>query len=344
MLNIHPNFKLNNFNFSFSDDLLKYLEFQFPVDFRFLSELFNDENFITVQTSGSTGSPKSIQISKLALLKSAENTSRFFDIKSKSKVLHCLSSNFIAGKMMWVRALHLGWHITLVKPDSFPLLQTEIFFDFAAMVPLQAINSQNDLFRIKKLIIGGGQLSKKWQDSFALIPSEIFLTYGMTETITHIAAKKIGAPGGFRLLPQVKISTDQRNCLEVTLTYLGNNKIITNDLVKIINETEFEWLGRFDNIINSGGIKLIPETIEQKLQPFIPCEFFVAGIDDEKLGTKLILLVESNHQVFDLATKFQSACLEKYEIPKEIIHLSHFQRTENGKIDRFNTLKGINQL
>jgi O-succinylbenzoic acid--CoA ligase len=337
MIKIHPKFKLNQKSFTDATDLLAFLQNEFLIDYEFIEELFNKKEFISVQTSGSTGNPKSIQIQKNALLKSAEATGTYFDLKSGTKALDCLSSQFIAGNMMWVRALHLGWNLALIPPVSNPMEKIEGNFDFVAMVPLQAQNSFNELHRIKKLIIGGASLSYEWEQKLANITTEVYQTYGMTETITHIAVKKNGEKV-FHCLPNVSIEKDQRNCLVISLPYLNNKKIITNDLVNLKSNNSFEWLGRYDNVINSGGIKLIPELIEQKLQPFFNSEFFLAGVYDEKLGEKLILLLETAVPMEELKEIFLKANLSKFEIPKDIFVKNPFSRTENGKINRINTI------
>jgi len=342
MLKIHKNFKLNQKSFQNINDLEQYLKLDFPVDYQFLSELFDENSYINVYTSGSTGNPKSIIIPKTALLKSAEATGEFFKLPQKTTALHCLSSQFIAGKMMWVRALHLGWHLTLVVPNANPLKNKTESFDFAAMVPLQAQNSIDQLHQIKKLIIGGASLSAEWEEKLRQTPNHIYQTYGMTETITHIAVKKLGEKY-YSCLPNVFISSDERDCLVIELPYLSSQKIITNDLVKLVTKHSFEWLGRYDHIINSGGIKLIPEKIEEKLHPYIPVPFFIAGLPDKNLGQKLILIIEITTQTLDFQSIFSKASLSKYEIPKEIYKIDAMIQTQNNKINRIDTLSLINK-
>jgi len=342
MLKIHENFKLNQKSFQNIDDLRQYLKLDFPIDYRFLLELFDDKSTINVYTSGSTGNPKSIIIPKTALLKSAEATGLFFNLPPKTTALHCLSSQYIAGKMMWVRALHLGWHLTLVEPNANPLKNKIESFDFAAMVPLQAQNSIDQLHQIKKLIIGGASLSTEWEEKLTLIPTQIYQTYGMTETITHIAVKKLGQKN-YTCLPNVSIGTDERNCLVINLPYLSSKEIITNDIVNLVSNNSFEWLGRYDHIVNSGGIKLIPEKIEEKLHPFISAPFFIAGLPDNNLGQKLILIIETSPQTFEFESIFSKASLSKFEIPKKIYIIDSMIITENNKINRIDTLNFINK-
>jgi O-succinylbenzoic acid--CoA ligase len=202
------------------------------------------------------------------------------------------------------------------------------------MVPLQAKNSLKDLHRIKKLIIGGAKINKPLESELSTIASQIYETYGMTETITHIAAKRVGE-SAFIVLPNVKISTDDRHCLVIDAHKISGEKIVTNDLAELISDTQFVWKGRFDNVINSGGIKLIPEQIEEKLASSISNCFFVYGQNDELLGDKLVLYVEGEPMTIEESV-FE--VLDKYERPKEIVFIPEFKRTATGKVIRDKTV------
>jgi len=342
MLTIHPQFKLNSQSVSSVEDLIAKLENGFEDDIHFIQELFGSSECIIAHTSGSTGKPKKIEIPKKALLKSAEATGQYFDLPAETKALHCISSQFIAGKMMWVRALHLGWHLTLIQPNSYPMQDIGGNFDFAAMVPLQAQNSFSELHRIQKVIIGGAALEATWEKKLASLSNAIYQTYGMTETITHIAVKKLGQPT-YQCLPQIEIEQDQRGCLVIHVPYLHDAKIITNDLVSLTSPHTFIWLGRYDHVINSGGIKLIPEDLEKKLQAYVPYPFIMAGIPDEKWGQKLVLLLESEPIEEDFKALYQKAGLTNFETPKAIYFVSKFIYTSTNKINRFDTIKIINK-
>lgn len=341
MFQIHPEFKLASKSFHSTIDLIEYLMLDFETDALFLKELFDDKDFIVVKTSGSTGTPKTIKLPKRALLKSAENTAKFFDLPPKTKALHCLSSQFIAGKMMWVRALHLGWHLTLKQPNNHPLENNNETFDFAAMVPLQVQNSFEQLHQIKTLIIGGAPLSDEMEQKLETVPSNIFLTYGMTETITHIAVRKIGKDIKFKCLPEIEIAKDFRDCLEIKVPYISDEVLKTNDLVEIYDDNSFLWLGRYDSVINSGGIKFIPEIIEKKIEKFIRKPFIISSKYDENLGEKMVLVIESKPYEIDLnILNFE---LEKYEKLKEIFFINEFSKTENGKIKRIDVKNKLNK-
>ncbi len=324
-----------------------------PIEvYEFLEDWFSREYFINVNTSGSTGKPKTIKLQKQHMINSALATGKYFNLAANTSALLCLPVTYIAGKMMLVRALVLGWHIDVRQPNSTPLSTTEKQYDFAAMIPLQIENSLSKIHLIKKVIVGGGVVSKKLHTKLQGIKSLVFATYGMTETITHIAVKQLNkisyTPNFYNILPNVIVFKDDRGCLVIKANKVSNDAIFTNDVVRLISDTEFEWLGRFDNVINSGGVKLHPEKIEAKLVTVIKQRFFVAGIADEKLGERLILLVELKEEVNTVALKNEIdrsvkrlQLLSKFEIPKEIYFLKEFTETETGKIQRRETLKKI---
>jgi O-succinylbenzoic acid--CoA ligase len=298
----------------------------------FLLDWFDEKSYIELSTSGTTGTPKVIRIEKQAMLDSALATGDFFGLEPGDTMLHCLPTNYVAGKMMWVRSFILGLEMKFVEPNSNPLKGIDEKFDFCAMVPLQAKNSLDKLKqkKIKKLIIGGVKVHKALEQQLVKLPMEIYETYGMTETITHIAAKRIGEEA-FTVLPNVTVSADERHCLVIKAKNISKKEIVTNDIVKLISDTQFVWKGRIDNVINSGGIKLMPEQIEDKLSTLIPRRYFVFGQPDDTLGEKVVLYVEGEPIVIE-ETVF--SVLDKFEKPKEIIFIPKFKETATGKIMR----------
>ncbi|BDB53039.1 AMP-binding protein [Flavobacterium ammonificans] len=334
--NVHNKFKLNGFSFT-KDDLLRVAysfikegeNYEKPLGI-FILDWFDAKPYLEMNTSGSTGVPKNIRVDKQAMVNSALATGDFFDLQPGQKVLHCLPTDYVAGKMMFVRAFILGLDMEFVAPSSHPLEGVKGSFDFCGMVPLQAKNSMKDLGRIKTLIIGGAKVNKTLEQELVKVPSQIYETYGMTETITHIAAKRIGE-SAFSVLPNVKITIDDRQCLVIDAHKISTETIKTNDLAELISDTQFVWKGRIDNVINSGGIKLIPEQIEEKLASSISNCFFVYGQADELLGEKLVLYVEGELMPIDESI-FE--VLDKYEKPKEIVFISEFKRTATGKVIR----------
>ena len=338
--NVHNQFKLNGFHLN-REDLCRVAysfikegeDFEKPVG-NFLLDWFDYKSYIEMETSGSTGAPKTISISKQAMVDSALATGDFFDLQPGNKALQCLPVKYVAGKMMLVRAMILGLDLEFVAPSSNPLENNEIDFDFVAMVPLQAQNSISQLKKVKKLIIGGAAVNKTLEKQLLKLPTKVYETYGMTETITHIAARKLGEKA-FTVLPYVTVSFDDRNCLVIHAPRISPEVIITNDIVELLDENQFIFLGRMDNVINSGGIKLIPEQIEQKLVGKISQRFFIASKPDDELGEKVVLVIEGEkHELVD--SIYES--LDKYEKPKEIIFIPKFLDTATGKIMRKETL------
>ncbi|PZV82223.1 O-succinylbenzoic acid--CoA ligase [Algoriphagus aquaeductus] len=323
--------------------------------FSFCKRFLEGEKTFSQSTSGSTGIPKQISISRLQIEASAKGTGSFFKTDSDSKLLCCLNPAYIAGKMMLVRAMVWNSEIHLVEPSSNPLSGVDGDFDFVAMVPLQVQASLKDerslqkLKSIQQLIIGGAPISSKLKANLVENGIKAWQTFGMTETVSHIALAEIGNKELlYQTLPGVEIGQDSRGALWIKSEMSGPSPIQTNDLIELRSETSFVWLGRVDFVVNSGGIKLFPELIEQKaeevIQELFPgISFFFIGEKEDALGEKLVLFLEtleSSSRVKILKERL-SDVLGKYELPKKIYFSPKFVRTESGKINRlatFNTL------
>ncbi len=347
---IHLKFKLNGNNYDHGElkevaySLIKEGEPYEKITGNFLLDWIDEKNYINVMTSGSTGVPKIIQLQKQAMVNSSIATGNFLKLKPGNSALHCLPSNFIAGKMMLVRAMILGLEMDLVEPTSQPIFDYDKLYHFTAMLPMQLQSTLTYLHNVKIIIVGGSSVSKHLIDLTQSIKAKVYATYGMTETATHIALKPLNnklRENYFKVLPKVTISQDERGCLVIVAPKVAKGKIITNDLVKLHSTTEFEWLGRIDNIINSGGVKLFPEQIEEKLKGKIRNQFFITSIPDKNLGEKLILILESDSDTLD-ASIFDG--LEKFEIPKKVYAVRKFIMTTTGKIKRKDTLNLIVSL
>ena len=341
--NFHTSFQINGNSFSNFEEIIDFSSSISKDLHHFLSLWFSTDVHILAKTSGSTGNPKSISLRKDFMINSALATGSYFQLGENTKALCCLPINFIAGKMMIVRALVLGWNLDIIEPTSNPLGKITKEYDFSAMVPLQLRNSLSKINQIKTLIVGGGVVSTDLEIALQALNTKCYATYGMTETSTHIAIKKLNkfsqleleSASVYKTLPDVNISKDKRSCLVIHASKVSNETIITNDVVELISKTKFIWKGRIDYVINSGGVKLHPEEIEQKLSDTIHDRFFVAGIPDEILGEKLILLIEGkNYQI----TKEHFSNLSRFEIPKETFFLPKFLETGSGKIHRYKTL------
>jgi O-succinylbenzoic acid--CoA ligase len=339
----HTSFQINGKIFSNSEELIKYSQSISKEINQFLREWFSTDSHIVVKTSGSTGNPKNIHLRKDFMINSALATGCYFQLGENTKALCCLPIKFIAGKMMLVRALTLGWDLDVIESTSNPLQEITKQYDFSAMVPLQLRNSISKIDQIKTLIVGGGVVSRELKKAIQNIDTNCYATYGMTETITHIAVKKLNkftqseleSESVYKTLPDVTISKDKRSCLVIRAPKISNENIITNDVIDLISKSEFNWKGRLDHVINSGGVKLHPEEIEQKLSNTIYSRFFVAGILDEILGEKCILVIEGENYPI---TKKHFSKLSRFEIPKAIFFIPKFIETGSGKIQRLKTL------
>lgn len=333
---IHPAFKLNNNSYT-KEELVDYAnnlvhcDKAYLVDFaNLILQWFSTDEYIELTTSGTTGPPKKIQLRKQAMINSARATGEFFNIQQGSKALLCMSTKFVGGKLMLIRALQLGWELDVVEPSSTPIEANNKYYDFVAMVPMQVSKSINDLHNVGTLIIGGAKVNNALKEKLSHLPTKCFETYGMTETVTHIAAKSINDEC-FSVLPHASCSIDDRSCLIIEAPSVTDTLIITNDVVDLLDHKHFVWKGRIDNVINSGGVKLHPEQIEEKLAKKIPYRFFVAPKEDDYFGNKLILVIE--HKGYDLPKDIFND-LGKYEIPKEIQFRECFIETASGKIIR----------
>lgn len=315
-----------------------------PVAYRpFLSDWLNEEVHVTVHTSGSTGSPKPIQIQKSRMAAHARMTGEFFHLQPGDKALVCLPAAYIAGKMMLVRGIVLGLDLTFVEPDSRPLsgLPPQDFA-FAALVPLQVeqsvLHDRLAFERIHTVIIGGAPISPALHEQLQQCSNHLYATYGMTETITHIAVQDVRQEEWFTPLPGVTLRQDDRDCLVIEAPAIVDEPVVTNDVVDLHHQ-RFRWLGRYDNVINTGGIKVHPEQVEKVLAPFIAQRFFIAGWPDEQLGQIVTLLVEG--EAVDLDELRAKAELPKFHFPRQQKVVAKFEETESGKVKRVATLQGL---
>ena len=320
---------------------------------KFLIQWLDDEEFIRVKTSGSTGVPKIIELGKKVMLTSASMTGSFLGLKENQTALLCLRAGYIAGIMMVVRAMALRMNLITTPPFGSPLDNLPDFqpVDFTAMVPAQVFNSlktnesKRKLESIGTLIIGGAPISAEVEQLISNLKGKIFATFGMTETITHIALRRLNGPERsdvYTILPGISIAKDERGCLIAQVPYLEGNEVKTNDLVSIESPTTFRWLGRADNVINCGGIKLIPEEIERKIAALIKQRFIIAPIPDKKSGEIPVLIIESpapldEHEKDNILNTIKPKLFNS-EMPRQVLRVNHFSETENGKIDRKGSL------
>lgn len=348
---IHPNFKLNGKRFTsvgalrgHASKLAQEGTIEDKAVGQFIEEWIDEKDFIEVKTSGSTGTPKNITLHKSNVLNSAKATIGYFNLFENSKALLCLPAKYIAGKMMLVRAMVAGWDLHIVYPGKEPLKNIEETFDFTAMVPYQVFHSIEDLHKVKKVIVGGGAIPPKLEEQLQQIDTQVFATYGMTETISHIAVRSVNGENysnAFSALPLVSFSQTPSGCLMINAKAISNEVQVTNDVVELISPTSFKFLGRLDNVINSGGVKIFPEEVERKLSLHIKQPFFVSSEIDDALGERIIMVVESKKplQLSDFSRAFEN--LSPYERPKKLHVTPEFIYTETEKIKRSEILSKL---
>ncbi len=303
----------------------------------FLHEWFDDNDFVWVKTSGSTGKPKPFQAEKQRMMQSAAMTCSFLGLEKGDKALLCMKMGYIAGKMMVVRALIAALDLVVIPVDGNPLRHINQHIDFAAFVPLQIYNSlQNEdekqkLASIKQVIIGGGTVDQNTEIALKTFPNSIYSTYGMTETLSHIAMRKLSgteASDYYTLLKDVKATVSKRGTLTIDAPLVAESVLETNDLVEFLPTNQFKVIGRIDNVINSGGLKIQIEEIENMLYPHLGDTFAITSMPDAKFG-EIVVLVTT--QQIDKAVLEE---LPHYYRPKKIVLVETIPLTETGKIDR----------
>lgn len=321
----------------------------------------------SIKTSGSTGKPKEIQLKRHLMEKSARLTGKTFGLQAGDTLFCCLSTESIAGLMMVVRALVLDCNLFVIPPSSKPLqeIPDNTKLDFAAFVPMQMqqiISESPGKFSIlnhmKAIILGGAPVSESFLKSLleAKIHCPVYHTYGMTETYTHLATRLLNSENGasefYYPLEGVKLSLDERGCLVIESDITEGEKLVTNDVVELNDkDRSFRWLGRFDNVIISGGVKIQAEEVERAAEKLLSeknkpaLRLFAASLPDDKLGEKLVLVIEDDNWSKNEKSAFLNelkTALPKYHAPKDVFFVSKFKETATAKIDRKATLREIN--
>jgi len=300
---------------------------------QFVSDWFNPSvACMSVFTSGSTAAPKLMQHSKGAMMNSARLTCEALHMRQNDKALLCLPANKISGMMMIARSIVNKMDLYCIRPSSNPLgeIHDKDKFDLAAFTPTQLFEVDKDskklkrLEKINKLLIGGEGMPPTLLNILQKLSNSAYATFGMTETISHIALRKLNgkdAADWFTTIGSIAVHTDERNCLIIEAPELGVRHLITNDEVHLISSTEFKWLGRKDNLINSGGVKIYPEKIEEQLKPLIQLPFFIAGIESNRTGQEVAIAIEKAtftlKEANELKKRFE--ILGKLYCPKTIL-------------------------
>lgn len=314
----------------------------------FIQEWNNDADTVGVHTSGSTGTPKPMQVEKARMMASAQMTCDFLGLRGGDTALLCLPCDYIAGKMMIVRSIERGMKLIEAEPSNHPLTHVNDHIHLAAMVPSQVYETLRcdsecrKLKEIDNVIIGGGAVTGEIEQELRGFPNAVWSTYGMTETLSHIAMRRLSGPEASRwytLMDGVSVSlTDKEDGnigrLVIDAPHLCDRQLVTNDIVELKDTTHFRIIGRTDNVICSGGIKLHIEELEEKLRPHLPCDFCISKRQDPKFGEVAVLLIAAgNISTGDIMATCRNT-LDYYQLPKHIVTVTAIPMTGNGKIDR----------
>lgn len=312
----------------------------------FLAEWFNPLPVLKVQTSGSTGTPKELWVEKERMRNSARLTVAFLGLQAGDSALICMPLKYIGGKMVIVRALIAGLNLIPVTPSGHPMATLETAPVFAAMTPMQVFNSiqiateKERLEQIQHLIIGGGAIDNELAQVLKKFPKAVWSTYGMTETLSHIALRRLSGPEAsewYTPFSQVSLSLSPEGTLIIQAPTVNPETLVTNDLVTFNSEGQFRIIGRKDNVINTGGVKVQIEQVETLLKPRLTFDIQITGVPDPKFGERIVLLAETGENLNDrqrnlLEEAFNS--LPPYWRPKETIPVPSLPKTGSGKPDR----------
>jgi len=303
---------------------------------QFMEEWNNSNSYIEVQTSGTTGIPKTMHLSKKLMKKSALQTISYFELLPGMKTGLCLSLQHIAGKMMLVRATLGDMELHVLPVDKNPLLQVDFALDFNAMVPVQALSvaeEGKEIHRQGTVIIGGSPMTDAQFNVVSVYYSHAFQSYGMTETASHIALRKIdgNANSSYHVLDCFSVS-EKEGCLVVRHKDLPNGEVVTKDCIELVHDKEFKYLGRTDFVIVSGGHKIHPETLEAKLGATLKFPCMVAPISDDTWGELVGLVLLQGETI--PTKEILKPLFAPYELPRKFTFTKEIKRNEAGKIDR----------
>jgi len=306
---------------------------------RFLLTWFSSCETMEIQTSGSTGKPARYQVPKSAMIESAINTCRFLELNPREKALICLPMNYIAAQMMVVRALVAGLDIYLTEPVGKPLQHDNNRYRISSMVPLQVYNTLQEpdgkqkLEQTAILLIGGGPLDIQLENRLKELNNELYMTYGMAETLSHVALRRLNGPDAsswYRPMPDVDICLNEAGCLQIEAPWAVSHPVVTKDMGIQQPDGRFSIIGRSDNLLSTGGMKVHAETLEAIFSQWISVPFAITSLPDAKFGERIILVSEQPVNE-NLLSRHQP----NWQIPKQFVVVPSLPRTQSGKIDRY---------
>lgn len=314
-----------------------------------------------IQTSGSTGAPKIISLTRKQLEASARRTIKLLNLKPNDCTFVCLNTEYVAGMMMLIRGFIADLQMIIVEPISNPLtlISPDENIAFGAFVPMQlhtilqeSPERLEQLNQMKGILVGGAPVTPTQQRELLRIQAPIFHTYGMTETASHVALRRLNGPDAadyYNVLDDIEVGLDKRGCLTIKGDVTNNELLVTNDIVELLTPTRFRWIGRADHTINTGGVKVQIETVELAIAEAFADNansprFFIAPQPDEVLGDKVVLILEGEklgeqeeQQLFERLRPL----LKKFEMPKEVYYSRAFSETATGKVSRQRTLQKL---
>lgn len=305
---------------------------------RFFGEWFSDAPTLSVHTSGSTGEPKVWRVRKEQMMNSARITCEALGLRAGDRALLCMPLDYIAGKMVVVRALVAGLELVVREPSGHPLADIVEPLHFAAMVPLQVYDSlqieeeEKRLAAVGNLIIGGGAIDRALEERLRAMPNRVYSTYGMTETLSHIALRRLSGPGAsewYTPFDTVAVSLNADGCLVIDAPLVHEGTLVTHDRAVINAQGQFRILGRLDNVIDTGGIKVQAEEVEAALKPVLRAPFMITRAKDPKFGEAIVLLTE--HPDPDSLKDACRQVLPHYWLPRHYLHIDHLPLTGTGK-------------
>lgn len=309
--------------------------------------MLSQDGGLLAATSGTTGPPKRMRIPRISLVNSARLTAEAFGLRAGDRALLCLPCTYIAGKMMLVRAMVLGLDLHAIDPQGSILekLDPSERFRFTAMVPLQLHRAlREDRRRVEEqfdaILLGGGPVSRQLEDDLCGLRTQVFQGYGSTETVTHVALRRINgaqASSHYTALGEVTFALEERGCLVVRTPHLLAREQVTNDLAELIDDRHFRWLGRIDHVILSGGKKIHPEELEARTAGVIPFPHYFTATPDDRLGQAVTLVVEADRELDQVRAEVMEALqgvLAAHELPRRIVAVRELRRTSSGKVLR----------
>lgn len=300
----------------------------------FLSQWLDDNDYIIAHTSGSTGKPKEIQLLKSDMRASAQATNRFFNLNENSVLFCPLSAGYIAGKMMIVRSIEADCTLYMTPPSNSFDIKTGEPIDLIAVVPSQLSNLARYV-NIRNVIVGGAPLTVANEECLKSLKADVYSTYGMTETCSHVALRNVRRDNTFfEALPGFSFDVDESSRLVIMTETMSFGHLLTNDIVNLIDERHFQWRGRYDNVIITGAVKVFPEEVEKKIAGLLDRRFYIKGVPSEKWGQEVVMIVEgAPFDTTDIETELRKR-LARHELPRAINFVDRLPQAANGKLKR----------